>query len=423
MGTSIEEALPFLASTEHIRRDSLSLVQGEAAAIQPREPTNSRSLLYTSHFLSAWNCRLFEFGAVLFLAEAFPDTLLPSSIYAFVRAAAVIGFSPVIGDYIDIMDRLVVLRISIISHTMAVIVSCLVFLLIFAFEDSSLAGIQPLSLILLCLMAPIEKLASVMNSISIEKDWAVVIAKSDEIDLENINSQMRRIDLLCKLLGPLFIALVDGFSTRVAIWVVLVLSGFSVMLEYYTIAIVYSSVSALQAAPATSKTDANKKQALKFSQALKILRPISVYLQHPAFLPSIALSSLYFTVLSFSGQMITYLVSSGFAPTHVGIMRTTAAVFELSATWLAPWAIKQVGPIRAGLWSINWQLLCLIPTVILFFALAPPVNAALALIGGVIASRVGLWSFDLSVQIIVQEVRSLTMSLNFSLLDPNTYLG
>jgi Ferroportin1 (FPN1) len=69
--------------------------------------------LYTSHFLSTWNSRVFEFGAILFIASIFPGTLFPSSLYALVRAASAICFAPVVGRYIDIGNRLAVVRFSI----------------------------------------------------------------------------------------------------------------------------------------------------------------------------------------------------------------------------------------------------------------------------------------------------------------------
>jgi solute carrier family 40 (iron-regulated transporter), member 1 len=47
---------------------------------------------------------------------------------------------------------------------------------------------------------------------------------------------MRRIDLICKLLGPLFIALVDGISTEVAIIVNFGMNVLSVGIEYFAIA-------------------------------------------------------------------------------------------------------------------------------------------------------------------------------------------
>lgn len=72
-----------------------------------------RTKLYISHFLSTWNSRVFEFGAVLFLSTSFPGTLLPASVYALSRAASVILFSSIVGNFIDHEERMHVVRISI----------------------------------------------------------------------------------------------------------------------------------------------------------------------------------------------------------------------------------------------------------------------------------------------------------------------
>ena len=69
--------------------------------------------LYISHFLSTFNSRVFEFGAVIFVAKVFPNTLLPISTYALARAAAAVGLSSTVGHYIDHNDRLKVVRMSI----------------------------------------------------------------------------------------------------------------------------------------------------------------------------------------------------------------------------------------------------------------------------------------------------------------------
>ena len=47
-----------------------------------------------------------------------------------------------------------------------------------------------------------------------------------------INAKMRRIDLICKLMGPLLIALIDGISTEVAILFNLAVNSASVIVEY-----------------------------------------------------------------------------------------------------------------------------------------------------------------------------------------------
>ena len=54
-----------------------------------------------------------------------------------------------------------------------------------------------------------------------------------------LNSQMRRIDLFCKLIGPLAISLIDGFATKIAVLVTFGLSVVSVGIEYLAIAQVF----------------------------------------------------------------------------------------------------------------------------------------------------------------------------------------
>ena len=409
--SSSDENVPFLSQDTSPEEDSPQIDHGQQASNNQAADFKQISLikrqLFTSHLLSTWNSRVFEFGAVLFLARIFPGTLLPSSVYALVRAAAAICFSPAIGNYIDQGERLRVVKTSIVGQRVAVVTSCLSFLVLTIADFEARA----ILLAILCLLATVEKLCSVMNLIAIERDWVVVIAQSTQSDLEALNSQIRRIDLGSKLFGPLFIALIDGISTTVAISVVLGMGLVSVFVEYYAIARVYHSVTGLRSPGNDSRThdEDNAERQPTTSQALSKLqqccRSLSYYLHHKVFLPSIALSVLYFTVLSFSGQMVTYLVSLNFTSMQIGFMRTASVALEMSATWLAPTVIHRIGPVRTGLWSINWQLLCLVPTVSLFAIIQTPYTAALVMVAGVVLSRIGLWGFDLSVQLLVQEVR------------------
>lgn len=76
--------------------------------------------LYLSHFLSTWNSRVFEFGAVLYLATIFPGTLMPMSVYALTRGLSAIFLAPAVGQYIDTGNRLSVVRVSIGASTQTV---------------------------------------------------------------------------------------------------------------------------------------------------------------------------------------------------------------------------------------------------------------------------------------------------------------
>lgn len=127
--------------------------------------------LYTSHFFSTWNSRLFEFGAVLFLASIFPETLLPMSVYALVRSSAAIVFAQTIGSWIDRGDRLVVVRTSIIGQRLTVAASCGLFWALAqqgaAMDERLKHGLFALTVVLACG----ENVCSVMNLVSVERDW------------------------------------------------------------------------------------------------------------------------------------------------------------------------------------------------------------------------------------------------------------
>lgn len=130
------------------------------------------------------------------------------------------------------------------------------------------AGVVSISV--LSLLACVEKLNVVMNTISIERDWvspsitrpvrrSLIYGRSSLLlkamnmifkvmsyllyltvssldSLLELNSQMRRIDLFCKLVGPLAIALIDGFSTKLAISVTFGMTCISAGIEYFAIA-------------------------------------------------------------------------------------------------------------------------------------------------------------------------------------------
>lgn len=134
---------------------------------------------------------------------------------------------------------------------------------------------------------------------------------------------------------------------------------------------------------------------------------MELYFKHRAFLPSFACALLYLTVLSFSGQMVTYLLSTGYTSTQVAVARTISVGVEVLATWAGPWLMEKIGPIRAGLWFASWQSGCLLVGVSVMWAFADDsMVSASGLVGGTILSRLGLWGFDLCTQILVQEVSS-----------------
>ncbi|KAF2673981.1 hypothetical protein BT63DRAFT_452038 [Microthyrium microscopicum] len=381
--------------------------------------------LYVSHFLSVWNSRAFEFGAILFIISITPGTLFYSSVYALVRAFAATVLSSKIGSYIDHSNRLVVIRASIIWQRIPVATSCAIFGLLMITNSNNDHGL-PRLLFGVCfsitvLLACVEKLASIANTVAIERDWAIVIATSLDIDRAQLNAAMRRIDLFCKLAAPVFISLIQAYSTLISVLVLLGLTTCSVLAEYIAIARVYSAVPEL--AVRAQQRDDSLGQTVELEEASEgatrssqqqhqkgtshrsnCLSAWKTYTHSPAFLPSFSLSLLYLTVLSTASQWQAYMLSNGFDAVSVSLFRFAAVISELLATCLAPPLMKHLGDVRAGLWSINFQVLSLTGAVFAFALLqSTPGRAGPALTAGIILSRLGLWAVDLAVQDIVQE--------------------
>ena len=391
--------------------------------------------LYVSHTLSTWNARTFEFGAVIFLAAIFPGTLFFASCYALFRAGAAAVLGSWIGHQVDCRNRLDVVRHSIVWQRLSVAGSCLILVLMVAGGHGKEKGFMTYALFVGSVMlACVEKLAFIANTISVERDWVIVVSESLSIDRQDLNSTMRRIDLVCKLIAPVGIGLVEGyFSTRLAIWIVFLQNAISVVVEYFAIASVYAAVPGLALGKApppppnherdSETADTPMRQSshqhgnntsgsaprrrtppVIKTMVASHLRPWKNYIQNPAFLASFSLSLLYLTVLSFASQMTTYLLSLGFTSTHVSLMRLGSVMLELCATVVAPWLTRRISAVRAGLWFINEQLISIALALGVFLWLDnKPMLAGGVLVLGVAFSRLGLWGFDLSVQYLVQE--------------------
>lgn len=218
-----------------------------------------------------------------------------------------------------------------------------------------------------------------------------------------MNSQMRRIDLFCKLVAPLLIALIDSVSTKLAIVVTGSMTAGSIGLEYFTIAQVYNSVSELREPKSTESATIIANTTSADTRLRNPFEALQMYFRHRAFLPSFSLALLYLTVLSFGGQMTTFLLAIGVESSMIGILRGISAMCELSATWIGPRVMAYMGPVRSGIWFINWQIFCVSIACICLWLDLSPIGATIGTVSAVIASRVGLWGFDLSAQIIVQE--------------------
>ena len=116
-----------------------------------------------------------------------------------------------------------------------------------------------------------------------------------------MNATMRRIDLFCKLAGPLFVSVLTISSSSFAALFLAGSNFVSLLFEYYFILIVYKRFPALATKPPrpTQNSLPLVRQILQWPQ--RTISSWKIYYQSPLFSASLPLCILYFTVLSFGG--------------------------------------------------------------------------------------------------------------------------
>jgi iron-regulated transporter 1 len=100
--------------------------------------------------------------------------------------------------------------------------------------------------------------------------------------------------------------------------------------------------------------------------------------------------------------MTAYLVWRGMRLETIGVWRGVSSAVGLMGTFAYSLSMKFYSVETTGMWSIAVQFLCLSISYVSLFV--GDYNASLSmLIGGVCASRVGLWVFDIAITQLMQE--------------------
>ncbi|KAJ7136675.1 Ferroporti-1 [Mycena epipterygia] len=362
--------------------------------------------LLVQHFSSAWGDRTAEFALYLYLIAYFKDTLLPSSIFGFSMTLTGILFSRWAGSVVDKMPKLSVVRWSILLQKASALgaYACVAAL---RSVDSRFSTTSLLIFASLVLAGCVLQLSNTCLSIAVERDWTTCISAGSSLRLSKINTYLRQINLLCKLLAPLFVSFLTvtydsrDDSPSVSVAVLAGISGLTMAFELYWIQIVYDRFPALAAEQLRKDSDRRLPLPTEagapniFQRALS-LEDWQEFVRLPVFLSSLSVSLLYLTVLSFEGTMLGYLKTLDFRDDFLAGMRGLCVITGLIGTLVTVPLEAKLGSARAGSWSIWSMVVCLLPVMASFYIFGPRNTlGAVLLFGGMALSRIGLWSFDL----------------------------
>ncbi|KAG5833812.1 hypothetical protein ANANG_G00279830 [Anguilla anguilla] len=419
--------------------------------------TSAKFLIYLGHGFSTWGDRMWNFAVAVFLVELYGNSLLLTAVYGLVVAGSVLLLGAIIGDWVDKNPRLKVAQTSLIVQNCSVILCGILFMVVFRFKTPLKELFDGWLLtscyIMVITIANIANLASTATSIAIQRDWIVVVAGEDRSKLADMNATVRIIDQLTNILAPMLVGQIMAFGSH------FIGCGFisgwnlcSMCLEYCLLWKVYQKTPAL-AVKAGQKPEAQELVQLngqkdpedgeKPGEGSQLMTEVEqatagsreeargrchqltepfrtvrdgwvAYYRQPIFLAGMGLAFLYMTVLGFDCITTGYAYTQGVNGSVLSLLMGASAVSGICGTVAFTWFRKSRQPTDGGRRFPGRGALDPAgrplhqrhqrhhpPT-------APTSTAANywsvgLLFSGVIAARVGLWSFDLSVTQLIQE--------------------
>jgi len=366
--------------------------------------------------LQAFGDRMWSFAVPILFMNVWSQTLLPSALFSFFLYSLGTCLMPYVGRWMDRTDRLRVMTISIFGQNLAVLVNLALFWCIYVQSGEGAeypVWNTPLVLLFAVLLLT-TAFAEMMGSIStmaLEKDWLLVMVGNSSAGtraLTAANTQLRRIDLLTKIVAPAVFGLVVqscGSKRQQIIFGLLVVAVYNLLSaypQYYAVQRLFAYYPALQHREQVAAAAAKKQRGA-----------CSVYISHPVFLASFAYSMIYLTVLDNGTLMTAYLQWVGVPAGLLGLGRGVGAAFGILGSLMFQPILNSAvmgGSLRRmGVTSIVLFFLSICPAAVVFHPSwfgddgMPPLTVGWVMLGAVAVARVWLWSFDLAHTQVLQE--------------------
>ncbi|KAG8849064.1 hypothetical protein FRB91_010285 [Serendipita sp. 411] len=260
--------------------------------------------LVGQHFSSSWGERSYEFASYLYLIVLFPDSLIPASLLGFAVTVTGVALSGRVGRLVDEHKRLPFVRTFIALQKILQLITYGLFLVLFRPLRPSIDdfGKQPKSPAVYLLLALIIVSSSVMGlatagiNVAIQRDWVVAISQGSHTLLTRLNTYLRRVDLVCKLLAPLLVSLLTTtISYSGAVTFYLIYAAVTLAVEQLWIRVVWNYFEVL-ATDEKSKWEKRREERVERSPPKRFLeglyqqgKDLKEFFALPIFLSSLSM--------------------------------------------------------------------------------------------------------------------------------------
>ncbi|XP_039378893.1 solute carrier family 40 member 1-like [Mauremys reevesii] len=163
--------------------------------------------------------RMWHFAMSVFLIELYGHNLLLTAVFGLVVAGSVLVFGALIGDWIDRKPRNKVAHASLFIQNSSVTACCVVLMLVFSYkteiEQMWHGWFTVFCYAVVIILADLANLASTALTITIQKDWIVVITGDNRGQLAGMNAAIRRMDQVINIFAPLSVGQVMTWASNV----------------------------------------------------------------------------------------------------------------------------------------------------------------------------------------------------------------
>ncbi|TFK07344.1 membralin [Platysternon megacephalum] len=380
-----------------------------------------RFLVYASCALSIWGDRMWHFAMSVFLIELYGHNLLLTAVFGLVVAGSVLVFGALIGDWIDRKPRNKVAHASLFIQNSSVTACCVVLMLVFSYkteiEQMWHGWFTVFCYAVVIILADLANLASTALTITIQKDWIVVITGDNRGQLAGMNAAIRRMDQVINIFAPLSVGQVMTWASNViGCGFILGWNLISLLVEFIFLSRVYQLVPPLAVksqqnageyvierqveltnvpavvefinkpgipeAPTEQKSspEMQRKSVTKLPLCFRKMHRMlctcrdgwKAYYRQSVFLAGLGLAFLYTTVLGFDCITTGYAYTQGISGSLLSILMALSAFSGLMGTILFTKLRKHYGLAVTGVVSSLLHVSCLMLCVFSVFAPGSP---------------------------------------------------
>lgn len=372
--------------------------------------------IYGSRLASQFTNRLLQFVIPMMFITLWTDTFLPTALLAFSTYTTHFLVLPYCGALMDTAHRRRAATMLISIKSMCNAGALLA--LYAAYHIEMDGSTQPdftsghKGFALCCVLSIIGETAEESWTLSLERNWVVIMSNSDEHLMTRLNIAIRRIDLGCLTVAPLAFGVVLQLcsqSVALQITVGTLVTGMIFLVawlpEMKLAQRAYDTCALLHHQDGDgSELSTRQLMASKKNVVSVLIGSWSRYTSHHVFWASFAYSMIYFTVLDGGSFMLAFLKWAGVSDSVIGLSRGVGAAMGLLGSALFVPVKRSLGGglERTGVVSIWLFWIILLPTGVAALSTTSSLTLGYVLVVCVALSRSALWLFDLDHTLIMQ---------------------